>query len=180
VFFCYEFCAVNRHAPLSNRTREEQRTVVRFVWSEGVPGAAVHWATLVQCFAAAVCLRIDWEVQKWSHKCQGWGWSLTSNWRKRLMRGLSHSSNVSFWEDEDWATRDQVHQKKGDYVEIRRTCKFSTLVTNIKQTSQIITDSLSSCTNVSDHRQYFVQFNKRFIAAISNCGSDVSTDWTLE
>ena len=69
-----------------------------------------------------------------------------------------------------------MHQKKGDYVEIRCTCKISTLVTHIKHTLQIITDSLSSCTNVSDHRQYFVQINKCVILAISSCDSDLSMD----
>jgi hypothetical protein len=58
VLFCHAFRAVNKDAPRSNCTKEGQRAVISLVWTEGVPGAAVHTTLSMQrCFAAG-CLRI--------------------------------------------------------------------------------------------------------------------------
>jgi hypothetical protein len=40
--FCRDFCAVNMDALLFIYMKEEQRTVIRFLWAEGVSGAEMH------------------------------------------------------------------------------------------------------------------------------------------
>ena len=48
-------------APLSVHTKEEQRSVIRFLWSEGVSGATIHQTfgkTQEQCIATMECLRM--------------------------------------------------------------------------------------------------------------------------
>jgi hypothetical protein len=51
-------------APLSVRTTEEQRAVVRFLWAEGVPGAEIH-----RRLSAAKCVRMDNRVRRRSRRC---------------------------------------------------------------------------------------------------------------
>ena len=49
-------------APLSFCTKEEQRAVNRFLWSEGVSGAEIHWGLLSQYGDSALLFR---SVNKW-------------------------------------------------------------------------------------------------------------------
>ena len=42
-------------APLSVSTKEEQRSVIRFLWSEGVQGATIYQTLLAQLSQWSVC-----------------------------------------------------------------------------------------------------------------------------
>jgi hypothetical protein len=52
-------------APLSVCTKEEQRSVIRFLWSEGVSGAAIHQRLSAQ-YGNSVLLQ--WSVYEWIEK----------------------------------------------------------------------------------------------------------------
>ena len=52
-------------APLPQCTREEQRTVVRFLWSKGSPGAEIHKRLLAQYGGNALSKRM---VHEWIEK----------------------------------------------------------------------------------------------------------------
>ena len=54
-------------APLSVCIKEEQRSVIRFSWSEGVSGAAILQRLSAQYWNSVLpqqCLRLDWKVKK--------------------------------------------------------------------------------------------------------------------
>ena len=69
--------------PLSVCTKEEQRSVIRFLWSEGVSGAEIHRRLSAQYGNRVLPQRgvYEWieKFKKWSHNCYAW--------RKRCMRG---------------------------------------------------------------------------------------------
>ena len=51
--------------PLAVCTKEEQRAVIRFLWSEGVPGAEIHRRLPTQYGDSALprkCVSVDREV----------------------------------------------------------------------------------------------------------------------
>ena len=48
-------------APLAVCTKEEQRAVIRFLWSKGVPGAEIHWRLSTQYGDSAVSHRSVYE-----------------------------------------------------------------------------------------------------------------------
>ena len=54
-------------APLSVCTKEEQRGMICFLWSEGVPGAEIHQRLSAQCGDSALQRR---SVYKWIEKFQ--------------------------------------------------------------------------------------------------------------
>jgi hypothetical protein len=123
--------------------------------------AAMHRAMSMQCCVAKETERLKKGRTSVKHE-DGAGQSTERNGECVAGPTAQNLFILRAWTS--WATRDHEHQKKGDYVEIRCTCKISTLaVTNIKHTRtlQIIIDSLSSCTNVSDHRQYFIQLRRK-------------------
>ena len=68
-------------APLSVCTKKEQRSVIRFLWSEGVSGAAINQKLSAQYGNSALPQRvsiIDWKIKKWSHKYYAWQRSRTT------------------------------------------------------------------------------------------------------
>ena len=48
-------------AKLINCTKEEQRSVIRFLWTEGVPGAQIHLRTCAQYVDKVLSRRIVYE-----------------------------------------------------------------------------------------------------------------------
>ena len=52
-------------APLSVRTKEEQRSVIRFLWSKGVSGAAFHQRRSAQYGNSILP---QWNVYEWIEK----------------------------------------------------------------------------------------------------------------
>ena len=52
-------------APLSMCTKEEQRSVIRFLWSEGITGAAIHQRLSAQCENSVLPQR---SVYEWIEK----------------------------------------------------------------------------------------------------------------
>jgi len=59
---CHELCAINMDASLSIGTKDEKRTLICFLWAEGVPGAEMHRRILVQCGNSVMLHQI---VYKW-------------------------------------------------------------------------------------------------------------------
>jgi hypothetical protein len=60
-------------APLSVCTKEEQRSVIRFLWSEGVSGAEIHRRLSAKNGKSVLPQRSanEWieKLKKWSYKC---------------------------------------------------------------------------------------------------------------
>ena len=52
---------VKMAAELTNCTKEEQRSVIRFLWAEGVPGAQIHLRMCAQYGDKVLSLRIFYE-----------------------------------------------------------------------------------------------------------------------
>jgi hypothetical protein len=61
-YSCHEFCVINLDGPLFICTKEEQRTVIRFLWAEGVPGAKMQRRISVQYGNSVVS---QWMVYEW-------------------------------------------------------------------------------------------------------------------
>ena len=63
-------------APLSVCTKEEQRSVIRFLWSDGVSGAEIHRRLSAQYWNSVLPQRSVYEwiekFKKRSHKCYAW------------------------------------------------------------------------------------------------------------
>ena len=111
--------------PLSVCTKEEQRSVIRLLWSEGVirgRNPSKTFSTIrEQCFAATECLRMDRKIKKWSHKCYAWRRSRTPvhghSWRQywaRTWRGSvrqttdywwSGKLSANYWQAEAWNSK---------------------------------------------------------------------------
>jgi hypothetical protein len=62
VDLCHEFCVINLDSPLFIGTKEEQRTVICFLWAESLPGAEMHRGISVQYGNSVVSQRM---VYKW-------------------------------------------------------------------------------------------------------------------
>ena len=63
-------------APFSVCTKEEQRSVIRFFLVgrciRGRNPSKTFNTIQEQCIALMECLRMDWKIKKWSHKCYAW------------------------------------------------------------------------------------------------------------
>jgi hypothetical protein len=103
VYFCPEFLPINMDAPLFICTKEEQRAVVRFLWSEVVPGAEIHRRMSVRYGNGVVSQRIVYElIERFKNNCT------TVNMRKQpdaLPRPLLTSTRN---ESVTWSCRTDV------------------------------------------------------------------------
>jgi hypothetical protein len=61
VLSCNEFCVINLDGPIFVCTKEEQRSVISFLWAEGVPGAEMPRRISVQYGNSVVSQRMVYE-----------------------------------------------------------------------------------------------------------------------
>ena len=61
---------VKMAAELTNCTKEEQRSVIRFLWAEGVPGAQIHLRMCAQYGDKVLSCRIIYEwIEMFENGC---------------------------------------------------------------------------------------------------------------
>jgi hypothetical protein len=61
VHCCHEFCVINLDGPLFICTKEEQRSVICFLWAESLPGPEMHRRITVQYGNSVVSQRMVYE-----------------------------------------------------------------------------------------------------------------------
>ena len=110
-------------APLSICTKEEQRSVIRFLWSEGVSGVEIHRRLLAQ-YGNSVLLQRS--VYEWIEKFKNILTSVTHEGSCACLVRCS-AKNIFFPEGikklvQRWK---KCIEKHGDYVEKQQSCFIS-------------------------------------------------------
>ena len=128
--------------PLSVCTKEEKRSVIRFLWSEGVSGAEIHRRLSAQ-YGNSVLL--EWSVYEWIEKFKNVRTSVTREGSGACV-ARSSAKNIFFSEGKEKLLQrwKKCNEKQGDYVEKWCYYKFSIFI-EIKFVSvvRIIIDSLT-------------------------------------
>ena len=95
-------------APLSVCTKEEQRSVIRFLWSEGVSGAEIHRRLSAQHWNSVLPQR---SVYEWIEKLKNVRTSVTHEGSGACVARCS-AKNIFFWgHKEACATVEEMHWK---------------------------------------------------------------------
>jgi hypothetical protein len=115
-------------APLSVCTKEEQRSVIRFLWSEGVSGAETHRRLSAQ-YRNSVLLQ--WSVYEWIEKFKNCCTSVTHEEGAGCPSTATTDDNIERVREgmkklvQRWK---KCIEKQGDYVEKWCYYKFSIFI----------------------------------------------------